>query len=73
MLLKNINNNNNNNQWTEVIFIKTFNNNLSKSFIFFNNKTICHRIITEGFKTGVAQVIFLCEIYFFFQEKISAA
>lgn len=33
-------------------------NNLSKHFIFFNNNTICHRNITEGFKTGLAQVFF---------------
>lgn len=33
-------------------------NNLSKHFIFLNNNTICHRNITEGFKTGLAQVFF---------------
>lgn len=27
-------------------------------FIFLNNNTICHRKITEGFKTGLAQVFF---------------
>lgn len=33
-------------------------NNLSKHFIFSNNNTICHRNITEEFKTGLAQVFF---------------
>lgn len=40
-------------------------NNLSKHFILSNNNTICHRINTEGFKTGLAQVFFYVFFFFF--------
>lgn len=43
-------------------------NNLSKHFIFLNNNTICHRKITEGFKTGLAQVFFY--VSFFSKEEV---